>query len=160
MIRPTRICTYSPKRGHGRSLGAPHELGAGNVAPSEFAPYRLTIRAERPNHLRQFGRLFRRYVCDRWSKVETHRLRYARSRQETLRAASYRQGKNPPQGSTTGNNIGHRVILRPTFSGCPRQMAELYHDATAVVRTHGNPIVAGDQRRATPQTKQQICGRI
>ena len=56
-----------------------------------------------------------------------------------LRAASYRHVQQPPQGSTTGENIGMRVILPPTFSGCQRQMAELNQDAMAVVRTHGKP---------------------
>ena len=99
------------------------------------------MRAEIPNHLQKFGSLLRQYDCHQWSKVATQRLRYIRFRQETLRSASSRQAKQLPHGSTTGTNIGRRVILLPTFSGRPMQLEILYQDATEVVRTHGRPLL-------------------
>ena len=60
-----------PRGGRGRPLGAPDELGSRNVAPSEFASYGIARRSESANHIRQFGRLPRQYVCDEWSKFET-----------------------------------------------------------------------------------------
>ena len=66
-------------------------------------------------------------------------MRYIRFRQEALRSSSYRQEQRTPQWSTTGNNIGSRVIPHPTFPDGPWQMAEMYPGATEVVRTHGKP---------------------
>ena len=120
---PLAYALIRPKGDHGRPLGAPNELGAENVSPSEFAAYRLMLRAEIPNHLHHFGRLFRQYVCGQLSEVETHWLRYVRFHQGELRSASYRQVQHPPQVSTTGGkyrkarNPPSDVLIMSTGNG-------------------------------------------
>ena len=84
---PLSYSLIRPMGDPGRPLGAPNELGPRNLTPSKFASYRPMLRAARPDRIYRFGRLFRQYVCDQWSKVDMQRKRYIRFRQETLRSS-------------------------------------------------------------------------
>ena len=136
---PLAYALIHPRGEHGWRFPIPHTRGGRKVTPQQFASYRIMVRRDATNALRRFGRLFHQYLCDQWSKVEQQRLRFIRSNQDQLRAASYRQIKLPPQDAVRGVDLGKRVILPSTFTGCSRQMSELYQDAMAIVRSFGKP---------------------
>lgn len=49
----------------------------------------LQIREDDPSVLLRGGRLLQQYVVDNYVKIESHRLRWVRSHQTTLRAELY-----------------------------------------------------------------------
>lgn len=73
-------------------------------------------------------------------KLENTRLDFFRNNQATIRAELY-QGIIDcfDGGEKSASNIGHRVILPPSFLGGPRDMKRRYLNALALVQRYGKP---------------------
>jgi hypothetical protein len=72
------------------------------------------------------------YIC-----VERARLDFIRHNQKKLKADLY---KAVEESIHNEDDIeGWRVVLPSTFSGSPRNMAQLYQDAMALSRVFGRP---------------------
>uniref|UniRef100_A0A0D3CQY9 ATP-dependent DNA helicase n=1 Tax=Brassica oleracea var. oleracea TaxID=109376 RepID=A0A0D3CQY9_BRAOL len=79
------------------------------------------------------GRLFRQFVVDAYTTIESNRLRYLRTHQTTLRYDSYdsiKQSENA--GRIDMAEQGSSFLLPATFTGGPRYMKNLYLDATTI----------------------------
>jgi hypothetical protein len=81
--------------------------------------------------------LFQEFVDDVYICVERSRLNFFRFNQHEIQADTYCGIKESFRGGSA--ITGRRVILPSTFSGSPRNMLQLYHDAMANVRHFGNP---------------------
>ncbi|XP_074304673.1 uncharacterized protein LOC141639446 [Silene latifolia] len=86
------------------------------------------------------GRCLQQYVVDMYVKLENTRLDFFRNNQDTIRAELY-QGliDTVEAGENCAANVGHRVILPPTFIGGPRDMKKRYLNAMALVQRFGKP---------------------
>ncbi len=86
-----------------------------------------------------FGRLFHQYIVDQWAKIELGRLNYCRFNQNTLRAELYKGMVDALNANdiVQADSIGKKFVLPASFTGSPRHMNQLYHDAMSVVRTFG-----------------------
>jgi hypothetical protein len=90
-------------------------------------------------------RLTQQYIVDAYVKPEANDLNYIRMHQKEIRCDSYsnvlshHMSELNEQSSSTGTPVGKKIILPSSFSGCPRNMQELYQDAMAIVRKFGKP---------------------
>ena len=106
----------------------------------QYYTYRLAIRPSfSPIH---YGRkLFQQFVVDAYVKTEGQRLDYDRRHQADLRVDQY-QGLIDHvnnRADDAGLNPGRIVILPSSFQGSPRNMAQQYQDAMAIIAKHGKP---------------------
>jgi hypothetical protein len=67
------------------------------------------------------------------------RLNYSRANQKILRADLYNNVSKAmnKDHTNTASSIGKPVILPATFTGGPRHMEQLFHDAMEFICTHG-----------------------
>ncbi|XP_072158483.1 uncharacterized protein [Bemisia tabaci] len=106
----------------------------------QFACHRLAVR-EDFSHVHQAKKLFQQYLVDTYVRIESSRLDYVRQNQSKLRVEHYKGlqdfvvNKSRLSNSTTGKV----VILPSTFQGSPRNLAQRYQDAMAMVRKEGKP---------------------
>lgn len=106
----------------------------------QFACHRLAVR-EDFSHVHQAKKLFQQYLVDTYVRIESDRLDYVRQNQSKLRVEHYKGlqdfvvNKSRLSNSTTGKV----VILPSTFQGSPRNLAQRYQDAMAMVRKEGKP---------------------
>ncbi|XP_010669706.1 uncharacterized protein LOC104886876 [Beta vulgaris subsp. vulgaris] len=86
------------------------------------------------------GRCLQQYIVDMYVKIENTRLDFSRYNQETIRADLY-QGilDTLESGENSAANVGHRVILPPSFLGGPRDMKKRYLNAMSLVQRYGKP---------------------
>ncbi|KAL3027928.1 hypothetical protein AAZX31_03G084400 [Glycine max] len=87
----------------------------------EWFSYRLQCRSNESITLLNSRRLFQQFVVDGYTMVESERLSYFCSLQQSL-----------DDGSRRDLNKGKRVILPSTFVGSPRYMDQLYFDGMAI----------------------------
>ena len=95
------------------------------------------------SHIHLFGRLFHQYIVDNYAKIEMGRLNFIKFSQSKLRADKYSNvcrvtNINKNDGLTV-TDIGKPYILPSSFTGSPRHMMRLYHDAISVIQAHGRP---------------------
>lgn len=104
----------------------------------QYACHRLAVR-EDFSHVHQAKKLFQQYLVDTYVRIESDRLDYVRQNQSKLREEHYKGlqdfvvNKSRLSNSTTGKV----VILPSTFQGSPRNLAQRYQDAMAMVRKEG-----------------------
>lgn len=87
------------------------------------------------------SRLFQQWIVDNYVKIEKDRLEYCRSHQRELRCDTYQNliDYMETEAQKSGKKIGKMIILPSTFIGSPRNMAQNYQDAMAIVRKYGKP---------------------
>ncbi|XP_020266738.1 uncharacterized protein LOC109842248 [Asparagus officinalis] len=114
--------------------------GGQYVSCREYYCYKLQIRNPIKSILLLAGRLFQQFAVDMYVKLETTRLDFFRKQQSNIRAELY-QGivDSVTAGETRGDQVGHRVVLPPSFIGGPRDMRRRYMDAMALVQRYGKP---------------------
>ncbi|XP_015124926.1 uncharacterized protein LOC107046742 [Diachasma alloeum] len=86
-------------------------------------------------------KLFQQWIVDNYVKVERDRTNFIRFNQKKLRCETY-QGLVDyleRRGEENDMRVGKIVILPSTFIGSPRNMAQNYQDAMAIVRKYGKP---------------------
>ncbi|XP_057250107.1 uncharacterized protein LOC104905070 [Beta vulgaris subsp. vulgaris] len=104
------------------------------------AYYAYVLQMRPGNYILRACRLFQQFIVDMYVKLENTRLDFFRNNQSTIRAELY-QGILDcfDGGENSGANVGHRVILPPTFLGGPRDMKRRYLNAIALVQRYGKP---------------------
>ncbi|XP_050439872.1 uncharacterized protein LOC126845266 isoform X2 [Adelges cooleyi] len=133
-----------------RQIGQRQNAIRTRITIRDFACYRLAVRYNGNNDQRHnkfslihAGRfLLQQYVCDQYIRMEANNLNYIRTHQSDLFAETY-QGLMDhinQQHNLDNADVGQRVILRSTFTGCPRYMKQCYHDAMTVVRKYAGEI--------------------
>lgn len=108
-----------------------------NVSQLEWLAWMLFERTDQFSPFVNARRLTQQFVVDAWLTVERSRIKWVRLNQKTIKAEMYQGLKESLEANE--KSIGRKVILPSTFSGSPRQMAQLYHDAIALVREYGYP---------------------
>ncbi|XP_056688081.1 uncharacterized protein [Spinacia oleracea] len=92
-------------------------------------------------------------------KVENTRLDFFRRNKDTIRADLY-QGilDTVESGENSAANVGHRVVLPPTFIGGPRDLKKRYLNAMSLVHLYGKPdlFVTMTCNPAWPEIKQEL----
>ncbi|XP_021864128.1 uncharacterized protein [Spinacia oleracea] len=109
-----------------------------HISARQYYAYKLQ---RRPNNLLlRAGRCLQQYIVDMYVKVENTRLDFFRNNQDTIRADLY-QGilDTVERGENSAANVGHRVVLPPTFIGGPRDLKKRYLNAMALVQRYGKP---------------------
>lgn len=91
------------------------------------------------------GRLLQEYCCTAWARAELFRLRYLRHNQQDMRVESYNNLRaERSQADEEGRRMhtcGKPVVLNSSFVGGPRDVAQRYQDALAIVRETRKPSV-------------------
>ena len=114
--------------------------GLKGVTPTDFYRYHLQVR-DPENHfnlLLRGGRLTQQYVCDMFAKIESHRLKWVRNNQKTVKADKYKVIVDA-LNSDAEVIPGRLTILPPSIYGSPRWYAKEFQDAMALVRVKGKP---------------------
>lgn len=93
------------------------------------------------NPLHYGGRLSQQFYVDSYVKIEKDRIHYLRTHQKELRSDNYQgiMDYMAKKGQESNMKVGKIVILPSTFIGSPRNMAQNYQDAMAIVRKYGKP---------------------
>lgn len=110
-----------------------------NVSQLEWLAWMLFERSNQFSPFLNARRLTQQFVVDAWLTVERSRIKWVRLNQDAIKAEMYQGLKETLDANEKA--VGRKVILPSTFSGSPRQMAQLYHDAIALVREYGYPSV-------------------
>jgi hypothetical protein len=89
------------------------------------------------------GRLFQEYVCTAWARTEAERLLWQRNNQATIRVDTYANLHLAYAGAQAAGetmpSCGRTVVLSRSFMGGPRDTANRFHDAMAVIRATRRP---------------------
>ncbi|KAK9733811.1 hypothetical protein RND81_04G093900 [Saponaria officinalis] len=113
-------------------------LAEKNISCREYYCYKLQKRPG--NLLLRAGRCLQQYIVDMYVKVENTRLDFFRNNQDTIRAELYQGIVDTLQnGEHSAANVGHRLILPPSFIGGPRDMKKRYLNAMSLVQRYGKP---------------------
>ncbi|XP_024186018.2 uncharacterized protein LOC112190772 [Rosa chinensis] len=117
-----------------------HDENGRPMSCCDYYAYMLQMRPGDENPLLRGGRLLQQYVVDNYVKIESQKLRWLRSNQDTIRKEFY-QGLQDSfiAGENNAGNVGHRTILPSSFVGSPRDMYQRYQDAMALVQKYGRP---------------------
>ena len=112
----------------------PHQ----DISCREYYSYLLQIRTG--NRILATGRVLLQFVVDMYVKLESTRLDFLRNNQSTIRADLY-QGLVDAvvMGELRAINVGHRIVLPPSFIGGPRDMRRRYLNAMSLVQRFGKP---------------------
>lgn len=108
-----------------------------NVTQLQWLAWMLFERSNQFSPFLNARRLTQQFVVDAWLTVERSRIKWVQMNQDVIKAEMYQGLKDSLDANE--KMIGRRVILPSTFSGSPRQMAQLYHNAIALVREYGYP---------------------
>ncbi|CAL1386895.1 unnamed protein product [Linum trigynum] len=109
------------------------------VTQKEYYAFRLQYRLNEGHTLVQSGKALQHYCVDAFSTIELNRLAFLRTHKKDLRAEVY-QGLQDAfaKGDMDGEKLG-RIIMPSSYTGGPRYMQQLYHDAMATCQHYGNP---------------------
>ncbi|CAL1390927.1 unnamed protein product [Linum trigynum] len=109
------------------------------VTQKEYYAFRLQYRLNEGHTLVQSGKALQHYCVDAFSTIELNRLAFLRTHQKDLRAEVY-QGLQDAfaKGDMDGEKLV-RIIMPSSYTGGPRYMQQLYHDAMATCQHYGNP---------------------
>ncbi|CAL1374818.1 unnamed protein product [Linum trigynum] len=101
------------------------------VTQKEYYAFRLQYRLNEGHTLVQSGKALQHYCVDAFSTIELNRLAFLRTHQKDLRTEVY-QGLQDAfaKGDMDGEKLG-RIIMPSSYTGGPRYMQQLYHDAMA-----------------------------
>ena len=134
--------------------GAPHDVrrsvvhsGRTRITPMQYYAHRLHWRNgdlhAGGRRVLMSGRLFQEYVCTAWARTESERLMYHVNNQATIRVDTYSSLRaaydNAQAEGAPMPACGRTVVLSRSFIGGPRDIANRYHDAMAVIRATRKP---------------------
>jgi hypothetical protein len=110
------------------------------ISQMQYYGHRLSIRDEF-NPFLSAGKLTQQYFVDAYVKTEANRLNYIQFNQSKLRVEKYTGLMDHLQSDAAAQGLlpGRTVILPSSFQGSPRNMAQNYQDAMAIVRKFGKP---------------------
>jgi Helitron helicase-like domain at N-terminus len=93
------------------------------------------------NLLHSAGKLFQQYIVDAYVKTEGCRLQFLRQNQSALRVEQYQGLLDHVANKASSIKVqpGRVIILPSTFKGSPRNMAQNFQVAMAIVRKYGKP---------------------
>ncbi|XP_048501440.1 uncharacterized protein LOC104885353 [Beta vulgaris subsp. vulgaris] len=104
------------------------------------AYYAYLLQMRPRNYILRACRLFQQFIVDMYVKLENTGLDFFRHNQATIRVELYQGILDCFEGGeNSGANVGHRVILPPSFLGGPRDMKRCYLNAFALVQRYGKP---------------------
>jgi hypothetical protein len=109
------------------------------ITPHTFYSYRLfQCFNEGFKILHHAGRLFQEYIVDAYAQTEQNHLRFhsTKQQQDKIRVELHNGLADAVADGTPLQNI---AILPSSFTGGPRYMQKLYHDAMAIVCSHTKP---------------------
>ncbi|XP_053566967.1 uncharacterized protein LOC128656828 [Bombina bombina] len=108
------------------------------VSQMKYYSYRISIR-DQFNPFLSAGKLTQQYFVDAYVKTEANRLNYIHQNQSNLCIEKYTGLMDYIQSEAAAQGLmpGKAVILPSSFQGSPRNMAQNYHDALAIVRKYG-----------------------
>jgi len=123
-----------------RTIHRPSENPRTKVTQLQYYGYRFAIR-DGFNAFLSAGKLTQQYYVDSYVKTEANRLNYIRMNQNQLRTEKYIGLMDHLQSEAAKQGLlpGKVVILPSSFQGSPRNMAQNYQDAMAIVRNYGKP---------------------
>src|SRR5579859_871153 len=104
-----------------------------------FTTYQLHTQPLRFNTLHCCGRLFQEYCVNKFAQIEQECLAYFRTNDFKKRVERREALEDAAAAGTDLENVGTRIVLPSSFTGGPRQMWQLYHDAMGIVRYCGKP---------------------
>lgn len=106
----------------------------------QYYGYRLSIR-DGFNQFLSAGKLTQQYIVDAYVKTEANRLNWVKTNQSQLRVEKYSglMDHLHSDAAAAGMAPGVPVVLPSSFQGSPRNMAQNYQDAMAIVRKFGKP---------------------
>jgi len=106
----------------------------------EYFKYHMHFRPNQPNPYLCYGRLSKQAIVDARAMEDEDRLMFIAKNQSKLRA-EYIQGifDAIEKGLSEGNQIGKRVLLPSSHTGCRRYVLQNYHDGIAICRVYGPP---------------------
>ncbi|KAL6581116.1 hypothetical protein OROMI_007039 [Orobanche minor] len=114
-----------------------------NVTAREYSCYLFQVRITDKTNILQTGRLAQQFIIDSYVKLETQRLDFLRDqqRQKEARVETLQGIKDSiaHEGSSSGRDIGRRVMLPASFQGGPRNLRCRYMNALALVQKYGKP---------------------
>ncbi len=107
---------------------------------NDYYAFRLQERDNEASTILRYGRLLQQYIVDAYVAIEQSRLNYLRRNKKKLRADLYQGLQDALEaGDTDTTTLGTRIVLPSSFTGGPRFMVQLYHDAMAICRSFGLP---------------------
>ena len=104
--------------------------------------HRIAYRHEPFPSLHYSRKLFQQYAVDAWVRVESNRLNYFRTHQNSLKSELYFGLMDHLENETIDPNIrdsGRPFVLTSTFIGGKRHMQQNYQDAMAICAKFGTP---------------------
>jgi hypothetical protein len=107
-----------------------------------FYSYRLFQRHDEGSKiLHNAGRLFQEYIVDAYAQTEQNNLRFhsTQQHQESLQMDVLQGLTDAVADGTPLKNVGKVTFLPFSFTGGPRYMEQLYHDAMAIVWSYTKP---------------------
>ncbi|XP_010686097.3 uncharacterized protein LOC104900381 [Beta vulgaris subsp. vulgaris] len=120
------------------SVAAQVKTSRTQISCRAYYAYLLQMRPR--NYILRACRLFQQFIVDMYVKLENTRLDFFRHNQAKIRAELYQGILDCFEGGeNSGANMGHRVILPPTFLGGPRDMKRRYLNALTLVQRYGKP---------------------
>jgi RNase P subunit RPR2 len=110
------------------------------VTMHEFFKYHVHYRSSQPNPYLCYGRLSKQIIVDCRALEDEDMLQFIAKNQNKLRV-EYLQGITDAieKGLIQGDQIGKKVILPSSHTGCKRYMIQNYHDGIAICRVYGPP---------------------
>jgi hypothetical protein len=130
LYKPTALLNIRPQSENPRT----------RVSQMQYYGYRFSIR-DGFNPFLSAGKLTQQYFVDAYVKTEANRLNFLRQNQGKLRVEKYTGLMDHLNSEAVAQGLapGRAVILPSTFQGSPRNMAQNYQDAMAIVRKYGKP---------------------
>ncbi|XP_019193106.1 PREDICTED: uncharacterized protein LOC109187373 [Ipomoea nil] len=111
-----------------------------SVSLREYLSFRVHERLDEISTFLYARRLFQQFLVDGYTMVESARLLYIRTHQQSLRCGSYKGLFDAlTRGEVDPRTQGRRIVLPSTFTGGARYMVQNYQDAMAICGWIGYP---------------------
>jgi hypothetical protein len=115
-----------------------------NASLQDYFRYFLQVREGEFNPVHHAGRLGQAFMIDGFIQIEDYNLNWylIPKNQQQIRATDYRTLEDSlaqPDTTIQGGNLGHKIIVSPSFHGGDRWMQKLYLNSMAIVATFGKP---------------------
>ncbi|XP_031111748.1 uncharacterized protein LOC116015711 [Ipomoea triloba] len=116
--------------------------GRHSLSIREYLTFRIHERLNEISTFLYARRLFQQFLVDGYTMVESSRLLYIRTHQQSLRCGSYKGLFDAlTRGEVDPTTQGRRIVLPSSFTGGARYMVQNYQDAMAICAWIGYPNV-------------------
>ncbi|XP_031131886.1 uncharacterized protein LOC116033274 [Ipomoea triloba] len=117
-----------------------HNGARHSVSLREYLSFRIHERVNEISTFLYAKRLFQQFLVDGYTMVESGRLLYIRTHQQSLRCGSYKGLFDAlTRGELDSRSQGRRIVLPSSFTGGARYMVQNYQDAMAICAWIGYP---------------------